>query len=1607
MIPEDDLPGRPLTESERQSVEATGNLPEPVESTPEPEGQGFDLGQALQTGYQFLTENTDPAEEKTQEQRVQEGREKFDAQPQDATQQFLEENVFVPARDFIDNTFQGDQRSREEIAEDRTDARRETFAQGDAFKTATDDSNNLASEASRVVVGGVAQSVETILEGIDFAGDNLLTAGAAFGLPVEEKNLTWSEAYEAADYDLGVTENKTRLGAFARNTLGVLINMRQLAKYGGIKVGTGPNSTIASRMGGETLRGAIVDFFTSPDGGNLANIFGGDEENANIILKAIAHQDDDNQYTRRLKNAFEGGTIGLVADGAGELIGAFRKGFRAKGSPEQKTRVTIAEMRKRVGADDPEVAPQWQPEMIDTVLRGDYESAFSRPTPEGYDDALNAWKRLSFQDKVDIYENSIDAEQRLGMRRNMPIGYFTDFKLEKVTHRVDLPYGNEARFEFERMSDDTQATNVNWFLDSETTRRYKEDPNMQISLMPLRSEFRKLIKDGNFRVGTVLEAVGASDRSFKSIKGVDETGSSEARLRRKAQLKPFRNAEDVINHMDDAQYERIEKIAKKLAEDGGDVWDEMEFDSGPNSVAQDQLTLLKFAFDQTQPKSMAEVIRGEYEPNIRSRLYQRMGFSKPMSQGVQRAIVVQSKDGLSIKPLDVEYDPDNVAAYFEAVEALQAKARSEAAAIARDFDDVGAGARKSESNINGGSQGKLDPQERASRTSRFDVEDVEVTQREWTDPDGEPKPFMDDSDFRGLDTPEKLRDFIKMHAETIDVDEIARRLSREPLEYQIETLQTVAQYAYTGMPDHLIDKLTFDIGGPRVARVGGAVVLKVITHDAAMQMRSLAKELIDLEQIDANYNNQALMILERGKMLMRAKKEATQLSSDLLQQWGTKPRRQAYSNKELSELAANDAKIVEIFENWESMFRRGDIEEIRADADEFLEWTNSLLLSDGDPIRQVSLLEAYVKTGMRSINQVLINGWLSTPVSQMRNIAGNAFVAAERPAALAIGSLLGRDLHMAKGAAMMFDGFHETLWDSLRAAYQGLKTGEGVTTQGGKFDYKLDEAARIEALKAKAKTPLQRSAVAMLDIYHSFAHSPWITWPGRGLTAGDEFFKTLLVRQELRYQAFMEMDNFKVDGSDIADAGTARSELYKNLKLKYLGQNGEILNQRLMQVAEEGTFQTELEGTMAKIQDVTNDIPGLKQFMPFVKTPHNVNVYEIKHIPFLNNVLSEVRQIKKNGTPEQKAILRGQMAIGTALMATGTYLSQQGILTGFGPSDPGEKRIWLQTHQPLSIKVGEDDEGRPIWVSYKSIPVANLLFPMIADTGMVLHNLDDYTQAEILRQGVYTLVSTASNRSYFTGLVELSALLDFESRSLGPDVLQLALDRFAAQPGNIGLRKSLEREHGEGIFQYRSNLDAIVGSLTGGLMGERIPMTDILNGDQMTKGTEHPINFINPFRVFKGTNDKVIRQFGLLRYHVPTQYVEKIDGLDLTTEQSELMRQRMYNKGKLREDLLALLTSDDFQSKYDNWQTNIGTDLSVPRNKSEWWNDIDDLFMQARNNALEDLESDTSAVGDDFRRRMAEHKALRNSAASGTRTAEMQSNRTEMVKELEKFSRQQ
>ena len=1717
------MPGRPLTEEERQELFKSGELPTsftPEQPEPEKEQQGgFDVGQALQTGYNFLTENLNESAGQTREEREERFRSQIqqsDKDNPDPVRNFTE-NLAVSAVDFIDNTFQGDQRTREEITQNRQQIGLDNRARMAALNEEVTSQNDFTGEATRAVVGGVAQSLEGVLEAGDFIGDVGLTllagSGLDFGL-VQDKDLTWHEDYIAMDYDFGVAPNNTRLGNFARNTIGVVLNMRQLAMYGGAKLpilraGMGPNSTWATRLGGDQMRGFLVDFFTNPGEGNLSNMLGGDQENSFILLKALAHEDEDNQYIRRLKNGIEGGIIGTASDALGEFYGALRKGYKSRmsgKSPEEATKQTIAETKRLAEAEAKTY--EWDESLLDVLESGE----------DGYEDALKAWNGLSYQDKTYIYED-LPRERQLALRNIRPIGYTVNNQMDRARWGVDLGYGNKARYSFERLEDSTKAIDVTWELDNDTIQRLKDNPELRLNLLPIRSEFRKIVKEGHFRVGQILEATPAAD-SYGFGRN-----RSEARNRATEQRYNDSSFEKTLASAPPEMQEQIYAAARENFGLLGESFDDAPYSSGRDSVVPDQVSFLKEAYNRLMPNRWEAEIHLKGGSNQRARIYEMMGFSKPASDQQQRAIVVQTPNGLTVKPFEGPgFDWDNPQPYFDAAEAASAAARANAEtvnlrlyhgttdsnaksirangfrlstrtdrggvgnalgdglyftsnkayagdygrnvlegagtdvrlktitqdeleqivdryggfdenmflvddqALIKEFgeeydgvrvkdavfgglgdtvgdeivifdpkvadelvkdspvDTVDVQARKAENKINGtrdGKEGQLDPQERAARTSRFDVDEVEVTQQTWTDPDGSPKPFLDNDLINRLDTVEKITNYIKIHDKHINVDEIAKRLRRERVEYQMDILRTVARMATAGVEERFLDEISYYVD-PKVrvdqgdfmrknVEVGGAVVLKVMAKDVAVQMKELASEMLELQELDANYNTQALMILERAELLLRLKKQSTQSSSDFLQQWGLKPRQQ------YDKAQANDAQIAQIFAEWKEKFREADVAEIRDIQQDFKDFASSLILTDGDPIRQLSYWQAWVKSGFQSFNQVIINGMLSTPVSQMRNIGGNIATVAGRPVAQALGALMRSDelsrtqgYAMAKSSLMMFESMHETIFEALRVARKSWQQKVAVT-DASKIDYAEADAAKMDALVAKAKTPLQRQAAQILQAYHNFAHSPWTALPSRALTAADDFFKTMAVRQDLRYQAAMEAENFDLDFSPLKNKKDARSQIYHQLVDQNLGLNGEILSQRLRDVADDVTFQTELQDGMVKnLSEFAIDNPALKQFLPFVKTPHNLNIYAGQHIPIpgVDRFIKESQDIIKSGTPEQRAILRGRKALGFMMFTTGSTLTHAGLLTGYGPQDPELRAIWLKTHQPMSIKIGNN------WYSYKAIPVADFIFPAIADTAMILKSLGDYEGNQLGQQLIYSIASIAANRTYFSGLVELAGLLDFESYNFGTATSDFILDRMNMMAGMSGLRGGLENIHKEGVTVYRSNLDATMGKLTGGFLGERIEVTDILTGEQQIRGFEHPVNFVSPFRVMTPNAHELTTFFGdpRVRFEMPTDITERIDGLQLTEDEQEFLRQAMYANGDLAYELEEYAFGPRFAQDHKNWTDALGTSDGTPRKDSVWYKRLRSIFLSRRRLAIRALEEDDTALGRHFRERMTEHQ---------------------------------
>ena len=227
------------------------------------------------------------------------------------------DNAMLGLRDSIDNNFQGDSQTREEIEESFIEKRgeREKQIQSNPIR-------QILAETTGAVEGASAQTIETLGETTELAIDTLRAV-----IPGQEdpKDIPWNENYEWADWDLGTAHAKTPVGKFAEQMIAVVIGMKGL-KAAGVGIGGGQSAT--SRLASETFRGALYDFFSEPGEGNLSNLIQSGPL-ANPLSKALAHDEFDNPWIRKLKNMVEGGTIGMAVDGVQEAYGAIRAGLKA------------------------------------------------------------------------------------------------------------------------------------------------------------------------------------------------------------------------------------------------------------------------------------------------------------------------------------------------------------------------------------------------------------------------------------------------------------------------------------------------------------------------------------------------------------------------------------------------------------------------------------------------------------------------------------------------------------------------------------------------------------------------------------------------------------------------------------------------------------------------------------------------------------------------------------------------------------------------------------------------------------------------------------------------------------------------------------------------------------------------------------------------------------------------------------------------------------------------------------------------------------------------------------------------------------------------------
>ena len=1388
-----------------------------------------------------------------------------------------------------------------------------------------DAQTDVVSEASRAVIGGVAGVAENAVNFADLTGDLIKQQF----IEEDETQNVFSDEYERSEFNLGIAENKTAIGGFARNAITMLGLMKGARFIPGMgTVGLGAKSTVATRLTGETIRGAIADFIMDEGDGNLSNWM----EDANPAIRdtfitALAHEDDDNIYIRKLKNMAEGGLFGLAVDGIGELYTAIRAGRKALAdgaSIEEATDISLELVERAPSA----AIRNW-----DEVDIAGIEQQWSEIRTRREAASVAGDQKL-------VGQLDREADE---LRHQIPVGHELENK-RVVTRSVYLHGDSEDAADISFYKQDPDPNDAvlqdNPFIVTDWDVPLDEDIGVA-ALNRIRRVYNNAFS--SMRPGTIIKQMPASDN-------FSVAGASQAQLRKsfdelEAQANIARELFDgdfdrlpevdqyrwIENHLDEIGVDLRPAARQYYLDKSWDTYQAKFFD--PDNEFADSTDKLRKAFDEMTDQQkivFAEKTArndigflepySEPELNTRARIYMRAGFGVPIGEFQYGVVRVDRKNGKWLEPVN---NLDDLG---------PAKRRAEESA------SPGFGERVAEAEANNVSRvndALYEPNERAASTSSDNINDVvasEIRMDAAANPaEGSAAKHLTDADYQAVlasrNSTEALANLIKAASQGVDLDAVIDAAEYSGNTRLLESVEVLKEFIADNTDDVGVtnfDSLRRQIANaegtnPVYMTMKGGVAVRALMLDTANQIKELAGVSRQVDEAGGDAFRQQEMLLDRLEILAEMDAKQSKLFGQSLQSRQNLPFNARRAMEGDYDLKLQKAK--EQIEEMRGQLRNGDPEAIS----EFQTLADALVLSGGDPGKSLRFWEMWQRAGANGLKSALYNGYLGTTTSQIRNITGNAVNVVLRPIAQAIGFTMQGRHEEARIMLAAFHGFGEMLDETFKIAKMSWDD-TAVDSQVVRYDAgETNMSALVDNMLAQAKTDGEKAAAAVVRLQYNMFNHPWARMPTRGLGAVDDAVRTLVARMELKKEAMrhsFEVGNgFKVDTDRYA----------KLVDLKMDGK-GNILDEELLNVTKDVTFQRDLKFLGEDLQNMAEKYPPMKLFLPFIKTPTNVLITTSSYIPgwtripgsdripIFGQFAHEYRAVMQGNDEAAKALYKGREAIGLLVATKATMLAAAGLLTGNGPMDREKRQIWLRNNQPNSIKTPFG------WVSYETIEPLNTIFSMAADLTQIARAGNESLYDRGFFQFAYTLAASVTDKSYFKGLADASNMINASDPRWPRVAANLALGTANTLILPLaGTRRQLAQLMAPGKQDFDNEVKRVLADAFPGLrnvLGTN--RVDILTGKDLgPTGVNHVLNNFTPFDVFNSDNE-VARKLAEAGVDVSLSFSDTFKGVDLTVREREQLNKYIADSG-LGKKLERLMNKESWKKSYDAWnESNLG-----------------------------------------------------------------------------------
>lgn len=383
-----------------------------------------------------------------------------------------------------------------------------------------------------------------------------------------------------------------------------------------------------------------------------------------------------------------------------------------------------------------------------------------------------------------------------------------------------------------------------------------------------------------------------------------------------------------------------------------------------------------------------------------------------------------------------------------------------------------------------------------------------------------------------------------------------------------------------------------------------------------------------------------------------------------------------------------------------------------------------------DPKRMNLITRTLARPNLRDkFIELYYNFLLSGPRTHAVNVTSNIMTSMlqtpEHLAAAAIGSpraliRKGADRVLFSEAGARITGMMQGAREGMKEFAKTLKTGEPS-----------DAMSKVEATTHRA---IGGPAGSVLRT------------PTRLLMAEDELFKAVARRMETVGLAVRQAGKEGLRG---AEAKTRAAELAANPTPEML--------ERAAAYGRYLTFQTPLGPAGQAVLNLTNRAPGLKLFIPFVRTPLNILKFAIERSPGAP-FLSEWRaDIKAGGARRDLALARVSLGTGAAMLAV--EAARNGLLTGSGPADEKARNVWLAAgNQPYSVKIGDK------FYSYQRLDPLSTTLGLAADYVGLQEQMTDKQRDSVAATIATSALQNLSSKTWLSGMTDLAQALDDPGR---------------------------------------------------------------------------------------------------------------------------------------------------------------------------------------------------------------------------------------------------